>query len=187
MLLHEFLPMHCLVNLARLCFVDCENIHQILHVCIAQSFQVGKPGFYECKRLLLVTGRAPASVCAACATFCSTTVVADVSLPILISQPVKREVNRAFCPFFPIASESWSSSTEICTLFFSVSKVRFFTFAGFSASRTYSFGSELQRMISTFSLLSSRTMFLTREPRMPTHAPTGSTFLFALRTAILVR
>src|SRR5213080_4316537 len=52
------------------------------------------------------------------------------------------------------------------TLFFSVSKVKFFTFAGFKASSTNSFGSELQRMMSTFSLLSSRTMFFTRDPRM---------------------
>ena len=35
-------------------------------------------------------------------------------------------------------------------------------------------------MMSTFSLFSSRTMFFTREPRMPTQAPTGSTFSFAL-------
>src|SRR4030095_9389713 len=107
MLLYEFLPVHCLVNLARLCFINCENIHQIMHVCIAQPFQVGK--------------------------------------------------------------------------------ARFFTFAGLSASKMYSFGSELHRMMSTFSLLSSRTMFFTREPRIPTHAPTGSTFSFALHTAILVR
>src|SRR6187397_966273 len=106
---------------------------------------------------------------------------------MLISHPVSREVSRAFCPFFPMASESWSSSTEICTFFFSVSKTRFFIFAGLSASRTYSFGSELQRMISTFSLLSSRTMFFTREPRMPTHAPTGSTFSFARHTSNLDR
>src|SRR5437016_5962417 len=37
--------------------------------------------------------------------------------------------------------------------------------------------------MSTFSLLSSRTMFLTREPRIPTHAPTGSTLSFALHAA----
>ena len=48
-------------------------------------------------------------------------------------------------------------------------------------------GSELQRMMSTFSLFSSRTMFFTRDPRMPTQAPTGSTFSFALVTAIFVR
>ena len=33
-------------------------------------------------------------------------------------------------------------------------------------------------MMSTFSLFSSRTMFFTRAPRMPTQAPTGSTFSF---------
>ena len=53
MLLYEFLPVHCLVNLARLCFVDGENIHQILHVSIAQSLQVRKTRFYEGERLLL--------------------------------------------------------------------------------------------------------------------------------------
>jgi hypothetical protein len=42
-------------------------------------------------------------------------------------------------------------------------------------------------MMSTFSLLSSRTMFFTRDPRMPTQAPTGSTLSFALVTAIFVR
>jgi len=86
-----------------------------------------------------------------------------------------------------MASESWSSSTEIWTLFFSVSKARPFTLAGLSASKMYSLGSELHRMMSTFSLFNSRTMFFTRDPRMPTQAPTGSTFSFALNTAILVR
>src|ERR1043165_1277390 len=37
-LMYDFLPVHCIVDLARLRFVDAENIHQILHICIAQSF-----------------------------------------------------------------------------------------------------------------------------------------------------
>ena len=54
----------------------------------------------------LTAGNVAASVWAACATFCSTAVVAEVSLSMLISQPVRREVSLAFCPFFPMASES---------------------------------------------------------------------------------
>ena len=51
-IVRQFLPMHCLVNLARLCFIDGENIDQILHVRIAQSFQIGKAGFHQGQRLL---------------------------------------------------------------------------------------------------------------------------------------
>ncbi len=47
--------------------------------------------------------------------------------------------------------------------------------------------SSLQRTMSIFSPESSRTMFFTRMPRMPTQAPTGSTFSSWERTAILVR
>src|SRR5205823_5393706 len=54
---YEFLPMDGLVNLARLCFIDCENIHYILHVCIAQSLQVRKAGFYQCERLFFTNGQ----------------------------------------------------------------------------------------------------------------------------------
>jgi len=86
MLLYEFLPVHCLVNLARLCFVDGENIHQILHVSIAQSLQVRKTRFYQGKRLLFTdrqgTGKRLCSLryllfyhsCCRC-------VLADVDLP----------------------------------------------------------------------------------------------------------
>src|SRR5262249_2613432 len=35
MLVYDFLPVHCIVNFARLWFVHCQNIHQILHVRIA--------------------------------------------------------------------------------------------------------------------------------------------------------
>jgi hypothetical protein len=35
MLLYKFLPVHCLVNLARRCFIDRENIDQILDVRVA--------------------------------------------------------------------------------------------------------------------------------------------------------
>ena len=42
-------------------------------------------------------------------------------------------------------------------------------------------------MMSTFSLFNSRTIFLTRWPRKPTQAPTGSTFGSRVWTASLVR
>jgi hypothetical protein len=47
---------HCIVDFARLCFVDRENIHQILNICITQSFQVGKAGFHETKCLCFGDG-----------------------------------------------------------------------------------------------------------------------------------
>ena len=47
MLVYNFLPVHCIVDFARLCFVDRENIHQILHICIAQSFQISKARFHQ--------------------------------------------------------------------------------------------------------------------------------------------
>jgi hypothetical protein len=48
-------------------------------------------------------------------------------------------------------------------------------------------GSSLYGMMSIFSPRSSRMMDCTRMPFMPTHAPTGSTSLSRLSTAILVR
>ena len=57
MLLYGFLPMDGLVNLSRLCLIHGENLHQILHLRIAQSFQVREPGFYQGKRLLFGDGQ----------------------------------------------------------------------------------------------------------------------------------
>ena len=59
--------------------------------------------------------------------------------------------------------------------------------AGASAfvMKSLTFGDHL--MMSTFSLLSSRTMFFTRAPRMPTQAPTGSTEESREITAIFAR
>ena len=47
--------------------------------------------------------------------------------------------------------------------------------AGERAAAMYSFTSSCRRIISTFSPCSSRTIFFTRVPRMPTQAPTQST------------
>ena len=49
--------MHRLVNLSRLCLVDGENIHQILHIGIAQSLQVRETGFNQRERLLFSDGQ----------------------------------------------------------------------------------------------------------------------------------
>ena len=103
------------------------------------------------------------------------------------SQPVSFAVRRAFWPFLPMAMESWSSSTVTFTRLAASSISIVLIFAGLSASTMNSFGSSLHLMMSTFSLFSSRTMFFTRAPRMPTHAPTGSTLLSALATATFVR
>jgi hypothetical protein len=65
MLVYNFLPVHRIVYFARLCFVDRENIHQILHICIAQSFQISKTDFTRASACSSVMGSAPASVCAA--------------------------------------------------------------------------------------------------------------------------
>src|SRR4029453_10732980 len=53
---YDFLPVHCIIDFARLCFVDRENIYQILHISIAQSFQISKAGFYQGKRLFFGNG-----------------------------------------------------------------------------------------------------------------------------------
>ena len=47
--------------------------------------------------------------------------------------------------------------------------------------------SSFQRTMSIFSPFSSSTIVRTRLPRWPTHAPTGSTFSFEVRTASFAR
>ena len=104
------------------------------------------------------------------------------------SQPIRREVRRAFWPLRPMALERSLSSWTITKIFLaSSSTVISRGSTGLRASRTKVTGSSVHSRMSTFSLLSSRTMFLTRAPRMPTHAPTGSTLSSWLMTATLVR
>jgi hypothetical protein len=59
---------------------------------------------------------------------------------------------------------AWPSSTSMLL-----------SLAGSSALVTNALMSDDHGITSTFSLFNSRTMFFTRWPRMPTHAPTGST------------
>ena len=61
------------------------------------------------------------------------------------------------------------------------------TLAGCSAFSAKVVISSLNSMMSIFSPRSSRMMDCTRMPFMPTQAPTGSTSLSRLMTAILVR
>ena len=61
------------------------------------------------------------------------------------------------------------------------------SFAGASACATYWRMSSFQRTMSIFSPESSLTIVLTRLPRCPTHAPTGSTFSLDVLTASFAR
>src|SRR6187402_3166213 len=61
------------------------------------------------------------------------------------------------------------------------------TFAGESAFAANTEGSSDHSMMSIFSPRSSRMMLCTREPFMPTQAPTGSTSRSRLNTATLAR
>ena len=91
-----------------------------------------------------------------------------------IFQPVSLAASRAFWPPFPMASDSWSSATETRT-FWSLSTIcASSTFAGDSERVTKTTGSWLQGTMSIFSPPSSRTIACTRDPLMPTHAPTAS-------------
>ena len=104
-----------------------------------------------------------------------------------ILYPVSRAASRAFCPSLPIARDNWSSGTTTRQLLPSPSSVTLSTSAGASAAATYSAGSSLHLMMSTFSPRSSSTMAFTRWPRGPTQAPMGSTLGSSLHTASLVR
>src|SRR4029450_7184534 len=53
MLMYDFLPMHCVIDFPRFCFVDRENIYQILHMCITQSFDISEARVDHTKRLFV--------------------------------------------------------------------------------------------------------------------------------------
>src|SRR5437016_1565357 len=89
--------------------------------------------------------------------------------------PVRRAARRAFSPSLPIASASWSSGTMTVASLVSSSTKTSRTRAGESAFATKRAGSGFHGMMSIFSPRSSETTMRTREPRGPTHAPTGST------------
>ncbi len=104
-----------------------------------------------------------------------------------IFHPVRRAASRTFCPFFPMARDNCESATTTRADFFSSSTPTFSMVAGFNASAINTLGSEVQVMMSIFSPRSSRTTACTRDPLMPTQAPTGSTAFSREVTAILVR
>src|ERR1700738_5198595 len=99
------------------------------------------------------------------------------SVRMSISQPVSCEARRTFCPRRPIASDSWllvsGTTTSIRSRSSSITTLA--TSAGASALTTKVVISGDQGMMSIFSPCNSLTTACTREPRMPTQAPTGST------------
>src|SRR5438270_147835 len=106
-----------------------------------------------------------------------------------ISQPVSCEASRTFWPRRPIASESWLlvSGTTTSMRSRSSSITTLATSAGASALTTKVAMSGDQGMMSIFSPCNSFTTACTREPRIPTQAPTGSTEESREITPILAR
>ena len=104
-----------------------------------------------------------------------------------MSQPVSWEARRTFWPRRPMASESWLSGTTTSMRLVSSSSTTFVTSAGASAFTMKLAASGFHWMMSTFSPCSSLTTACTREPRMPTQAPTGSMEESLEITAILAR
>ena len=101
--------------------------------------------------------------------------------------PDSLAARRAFCPSLPMASESWWSGTVTVAVPSSSSIWTSWTRAGLNASAMNARESSFHSTMSTFSPLSSFTTWRTRDPRAPTHAPTGSTFGSCDITAIFVR
>ena len=86
MLLRHRLSMHCFVNLPGLRFVDCKDVHKILHIRGAQPFQVREPGFHERDRLFLGDGKSAGQRLRRLHHFlfnrgCRRSVLIDVDLP----------------------------------------------------------------------------------------------------------
>ncbi len=91
-----------------------------------------------------------------------------------MSQPVSWLASRTFCPRRPMASESCSSGTTTSMRRASSSSTTLATSAGCRAVTMKVAGSSDHGMMSIFSPESSETTACTREPRIPTQAPTGS-------------
>ena len=104
-----------------------------------------------------------------------------------MSQLVSCEARRTFCPRRPIASDNCWSGTTTSMRWRSSSSTTLATSAGASALTTKVAVSIDHGMMSIFSPCSSFTTACTREPRMPTQAPTGSTDESREITAILAR
>src|SRR5438874_6271143 len=80
--LRYILLMDGVVNFTRLCFVHAKDVYQILNIGGVQAFQIGKAGFHQRHRLFFRNRQCTRERLRRCATFCSTAVVADVSLSI---------------------------------------------------------------------------------------------------------
>ena len=109
-----------------------------------------------------------------------------------IRMPVSFAARRAFCPFLPIASDSWLSGTITsaaggASAPASSATTTDETLAGDSARATNVDGSCDHSMMSIFSPRSSRLITWMRVPRSPTQAPIGSTSRFVDATATLAR
>src|SRR5204863_487806 len=103
------------------------------------------------------------------------------------SQPVSWLARRMFWPPRPMACESFSSETAMSMLCESSSTTMDITSAGDMALITNCAGLSTWGMMSTRSPAISLETACTREPRMPTQAPTGSMRGSLLFTAILAR
>ena len=112
---------------------------------------------------------------------------ASDSVMTFSSQPVSWLARRMFWPPRPMACESFSSATAISMLCESSSTTIDCTSAGDMALMTNCAGLSSKGMMSTRSPAISFETACTREPRMPTQAPTGSMRGSLLRTAILAR
>ena len=109
------------------------------------------------------------------------------SVRMSISQPVSCDARRTFWPRRPMASDSCASGTTTSMRSLSSSSTTLATSAGASALTTKVAISADHGMMSIFSPCNSFTTACTREPRIPTQAPTGSTDESREMTAILAR
>ena len=105
----------------------------------------------------------------------------------LSSQPVNWLAKRIFWPLRPMAIAKLPSSTAISIVPLSSSTIIEATSAGDIALITYWATLSSYNTISTRSPPNSPETACTREPRIPTQAPTGSIRLSLLLTAILAR
>ena len=102
-------------------------------------------------------------------------------------QPVSSLARRTFWPPRPMAWASFSSSTAMSMVWFSSSLKIDFTSAGDIALMASCAGSSSHNTTSIFSPANSPDTACTREPRIPTQAPTASMRPSLVLTAIFAR
>ena len=113
--------------------------------------------------------------------------IASSVLMTLIVQPVRSDARRTFWPPRPMACARLSSATATSMVLLSSSTTIDSTSAGDIALMTNCAGLSSHRMMSTRSVSNSLETACTREPRIPTHAPTGSIRWSPVFTAIFAR